>query len=455
MKHVENSLPEKTLRHGGRDILDYASFENLYAEDIPWLNAWVGHVAFGHILVAEYRPSLLVELGTFMGVSFFSFCQAVREHSLATRCVAVDCWKGDAQIGFYGDDIYNRVKNYRDERYPDFAELKRMYFDEAAGDFEENSIDILHIDGLHTYEAVRHDFETWLPLVKSGGIILFHDVNEFQETFGAHRLWDEIALLSEEACLFRHSHGLGVWRKPGGAPLESSILASLLRKDSREALLIGRYTTLLADKDMYRKKSALLEKWVQDKDAEISSRQARIEGLVKDGEEQAQRLEETRVRLECAEETLLRSREALHRSEEAFRLSEEARLHVLNSRSMRITKPLRAVAGWVRNLGEPGPCSVVAKAVVMTLALPAVLADHGLGAFSLRKSLFRATLDDTDDVRFDRFGTPAFLWKKPLRAARLVRECGGLLPALRYGRKASGDGRPTSAEAPSETGKLF
>lgn len=37
------------------------------------------------------------------------------------------------------------------------------------------SIDLLFIDGDHRYESVRKDFEDWLPFVKRGGYILFHD----------------------------------------------------------------------------------------------------------------------------------------------------------------------------------------------------------------------------------------------------------------------------------------
>jgi len=39
------------------------------------------------------------------------------------------------------------------------------------------TIDALFIDGDHTYDAVKKDFDQWLPFVKKGGIIFFHDSN--------------------------------------------------------------------------------------------------------------------------------------------------------------------------------------------------------------------------------------------------------------------------------------
>jgi predicted O-methyltransferase YrrM len=39
-------------------------------------------------------------------------------------------------------------------------------------------LDALFIDGDHTYDGVRADFERYAPLVRSGGIVALHDVNE-------------------------------------------------------------------------------------------------------------------------------------------------------------------------------------------------------------------------------------------------------------------------------------
>lgn len=55
-------------------------------------------------------------------------------------------------------------------------------------------IDFLFIDGDHTYEGVKNDFENYYSLINSGGIIAFHDiVNNIHDTsFGTHKFWEEI-----------------------------------------------------------------------------------------------------------------------------------------------------------------------------------------------------------------------------------------------------------------------
>lgn len=46
-------------------------------------------------------------------------------------------------------------------------------------------IDLLFIDGDHTYEGVRADFETYWPLVAGGGIVAFHDIApDYRTRFG-------------------------------------------------------------------------------------------------------------------------------------------------------------------------------------------------------------------------------------------------------------------------------
>ncbi len=176
---------------------------------------WSGHLPFAHDLVASVRPELIVELGTHYGESYFGFCQAVSENNLACRCYAVDSWQGELHAGFYDESVYRDVSEYNEEHYRSISFLLRMSFDEARKSFSNESIDILHIDGLHTYGSVSHDFENWISAVKPGGIVLLHDTSARHADFGVWKLWNDLEGQGERFD-FSHSWGLGVFRKRGG-----------------------------------------------------------------------------------------------------------------------------------------------------------------------------------------------------------------------------------------------
>ena len=167
------------------------------------------HLPFAYELMRELKPRVFVELGVWKGESYFTFCQSAAEHMMETRCYGIDTWRGDVHMGEHDPEIAVEVARYN-WRYSSFSELKAMTFMEALPDFADGSIDLLHIDGAHTYDDVKRDFESWLPKLSPHGVILFHDVMVRDYGCGVWKLWDEIAR-PKRSFVFEFGYGLGVW----------------------------------------------------------------------------------------------------------------------------------------------------------------------------------------------------------------------------------------------------
>lgn len=217
--------------HNARFIVDQApELPHNFMTNGPWS----GHRRFAYDLVRFAQPRIFVELGTHYGTSFFSFCQAVRDGHLPTHCYAVDIWQGDAHSGYYGEHVFQTVHDVTVREFPTIGNLLRSDFDTACTQFPDGSIDLLHIDGYHTYEAALHDFTTWYPKLADYGIVLFHDISVRYGDFGVYRLWEQLTTLPHLE--FSHSNGLGVLFPKGCTPAIQAVL-------EQKSVITAYYTT--------------------------------------------------------------------------------------------------------------------------------------------------------------------------------------------------------------------
>jgi predicted O-methyltransferase YrrM len=53
-------------------------------------------------------------------------------------------------------------------------------------------LDFLFIDGDHSYEGARRDFEMYAPLVRSGGLVAFHDITPCGPPKEVYKVWNEV-----------------------------------------------------------------------------------------------------------------------------------------------------------------------------------------------------------------------------------------------------------------------
>lgn len=323
------------------NLLEVAAF----SPDLLGLpSAWLGHLPFAGWVMREVRPKIFVELGTHYGHSYFAFCQSVVEAGLSTKCYAVDTWQGDEHAGQYGDEIFAKVDAHHQARYASFSRLLRMTFDDAATYFADESIELLHIDGLHTYDAVRHDFDTWLPKLAPGAVVMFHDSNVRERNFGVWKLWAELQVRYSNNLEFVHSHGLGVMQL-NNAPDE--IKLPWLHADALEKQGLINYFAALGSRQQERFELSELKQYaanlshaVADRDNEIirlSQHAANLDHAVAQCNAELNELKQHTTHLEADRDKQIASLTA-------------SRDVLLNSSSWRITTPWRFAGHQVKKI---------------------------------------------------------------------------------------------------------
>jgi hypothetical protein len=260
-------------------------------------SSWWQHVPIAHWLVAELKPKRIVELGSHYGVSFFSFCEAAQAFSPDTFIYAIDTWEGDSHASYYEQDVFDQVAQHWERHHKLRSQLIRSTFDDALNYFEDGSIDILHIDGLHTYEAVLHDYQSWLPKLKPNSLVLFHDINVRERNFGVWRLWQELKA-SHPTHEVSNGHGLGllvvgedIWRNLDSFP-------SLVRALQSKGELLEKIACLTPGGSLGS--SPLEQARAEAAQARTDAKQARAEAVQARADAAQAQAEATRARQDLA-----------------------------------------------------------------------------------------------------------------------------------------------------------
>jgi predicted O-methyltransferase YrrM len=130
----------------------------------------IDEAALLYRLARDVRTGPLVEIGRFKGGSTIVFANALPE--------SVELWSYDAHIALRPDMPGERLDAELHDALERLGVAHKVHLvvgDSRTVDFPPGEIELLFIDGDHSYEGAKADFERWGVRVRPGGHVLFHD----------------------------------------------------------------------------------------------------------------------------------------------------------------------------------------------------------------------------------------------------------------------------------------
>jgi len=166
-------------------------------------------------LVAELEPDVIVEIGVFAGGTLYAWGR------LASTVIGIDDTPGGPEPIYCSSgqprNEHGATMIIGDSHDPATAEILVKILDGRP-------IDCLFIDGDHRYEGICQDYALYSPLVRSGGLIGFHDISADRvDGIDVPQFWAEVKDESAVEIIDPDEHpiwpagigfGIGVLRVP-------------------------------------------------------------------------------------------------------------------------------------------------------------------------------------------------------------------------------------------------
>ena len=180
-----------------RTFKKYVDFAFKYLnKPIPFQQVYNEILEFAKML-DKIKPTFVLEIGTAGGGSLFLISRAASDNA---SIISIDLPGGEGlggegypapRIPLYKSFAKSGQKIHLltvDSHSPEALEKVKTILNGAE-------LDLLFIDGDHSYEGVKKDFETYYPLVRKGGKIAFHDIvpsSRVHKSCKVQKFWEEI-----------------------------------------------------------------------------------------------------------------------------------------------------------------------------------------------------------------------------------------------------------------------
>ncbi|MEY4483362.1 MAG: hypothetical protein RL693_814, partial [Verrucomicrobiota bacterium] len=168
--------------------------------------------------VMAEKPGVILEIGTAKGATLLGWCRMASK-----KVISVDLPGGIHGGGYpaikqrlYREFVSDRpgIELHLIQADSHIKETRNLAEKALAGD----KVDVLFIDGDHSYDGVKTDFTLWSPLVRSGGMVIFHDILPHKHVADCEvdLLWNELKMHYENREFVHDSEqgwaGIGIIR---------------------------------------------------------------------------------------------------------------------------------------------------------------------------------------------------------------------------------------------------
>lgn len=174
------------------NLINTNIYDNILPSHVDQVQGWNSYSTVFEQLVKESRPSVIIEVGTWLGASAINMGKITKNLGLNTKIYCVDTWLGAEEFwtSFHGTPERDlKLKNGYPQAYFDFLSNvvqhnlqdiiipvpNTSYIGYLILKYYGITADLIYIDGSHEYVDVKNDITNYFNLLNPGGVMFGDD----------------------------------------------------------------------------------------------------------------------------------------------------------------------------------------------------------------------------------------------------------------------------------------